>query len=122
MESRPEKGSYGSMGKGSYGRGRGYTCALCLELFHSIVRPEADLYTLEIESKMKGIEELGSDIVHFLLRQDLEAHIKLIHGGRKEYWRKLREDKQWKVQVRKLDSLNKKPVGNSDWKGSREKK
>ncbi len=105
----------------TYGSGRGYTCILCLEVFKSVSRPEADAEVLELESKMSGYEEPGSDFAHFLLKQDLEIHIKIIHGGRKEYWRKVNGSK-WIAQVRKLDSLNKEIIGNSNQKGSREKK
>ncbi|HYT43050.1 MAG TPA: hypothetical protein VEP90_11960 [Methylomirabilota bacterium] len=120
-ESRQRKArNESNPGKGSYGRGRGYTCILCLETFRSLVRPEADAYTLELESKTKGFEELGSDLAHFLIKQDLEIHIELIHGGRKEYWKKVSDTRRM-TQIRKLDSLKYETVVNSNQKGKGEK-
>ncbi len=90
----------------SYGSGRGYTCILCLEMFRSAVRPEADEEMLEIEAKQRGAECAGTDLAHFLLKQELEDHIKLIHGGRREYWKKV-NDKKRMLKVRELERLNK---------------
>jgi hypothetical protein len=97
----------------SYGSGRGYTCILCLNAFRSLVRSEADDEMLELESKSKGYESPDSDLAHFLLKQELEAHIKLIHGGRKTYWKKVFDSKRMSI-IRKLDALNKDTYVNSD--------
>jgi hypothetical protein len=76
---------------------------------------------LRIESEQEGFEQPGSDLAHFLLRTELEDHIKLVHGGRKEYWRKVNSGKQIAI-LRQLDTLNKGISGSTSQKGSGENK
>lgn len=70
---------------------------------------------------MKGYEQPGSDLGHFLLKQDLEAHIETVHGGRKQYWKKI-SDHERMAKVRELDTLNNRTSVNSNRKGSGENK
>src|SRR5207302_579894 len=82
-----------------YGSSRGFTCILCLEMF----RVTANNTTIESNTKMTGIEEAGTDLTHFLLREELETHIQIVHGGRKEYWKKVNGGRHI-AAIRKLDS------------------
>jgi transcription elongation factor Elf1 len=91
--------------KRSYGSKRGFTCILCYELFKSDTRADADDDMLAVESAMCGFEQPGSDLCRFLTRKDFEAHIKMIHGGRENYWKQI-NDKKNMAHLRKLESLN----------------
>ena len=77
-----------------YGKSYGFTCILCLEMFKESSRTEADATVLDLEAKMRGFEQIGTDLARFNRRNELEFHIELAHGGRKEYWRRVNERKR----------------------------
>ncbi len=110
VSSSRERGAYESRERKArkvrqYGGHYGYTCALCYEMFQEVARANADHEMLRIESEMKGFEQPGTDIVRFNSNAERSEHIKIIHGGWREYYRKLK-DRRRMAEIRRLEKLN----------------
>jgi hypothetical protein len=55
---------------------RGFVCYRCAELFAQSQQ------TIEMDAKISGIEQPGTSIEVFQLREDLRWHIRNVHGGK----------------------------------------
>jgi len=80
----------------------------------------SDRETIEENAKLTGNEEAGTDLTRFLLKEEFETHIEIIHGGKREYWNKVNDARRM-AKVRKLDSLNKGIRVSTSQKGSGKK-
>ncbi len=76
-ESRQRKSRKGELKSGR--ANRGFVCNRCREMFQSESRDDS---VMEFESKIQGYEQPGSNLYTFRVKQDLEAHIRLIHLGK----------------------------------------
>jgi hypothetical protein len=75
-------------------------------MFKEVSRTNADATMLDLEAKGQGFEQPGTDTVRFNSSSERAEHIKLIHGGWRNYYLKL-NDKRRMSEIRRLDKIGK---------------
>jgi hypothetical protein len=90
-------------------------------MFKETARANADATMLDLESRGHGFEQPGTDTVRFNSSSERSDHIKIVHGGWRNYYLKLR-DRRRMSEIRRLDKLNSDTPVSTFQKGSGEHK